>query len=127
MMQANQHMNARVNSSVGKTSSKGGENSFEKKVSKTPKAPGTVIYGQINTDSEFISNSSTADKANYSTSGATSNPNQAQIQRAQSRQRSNQRQITVVNRNDSSVMNNQSQIDQKIVQVQYPGGGGNTA
>ncbi len=75
----NQHMNVRVNSSVGKNSTKG-ENSFEKKVSKTPKAPGTVVYGQINTDSEFISNSSTADKAaNYSTSGATNNPAQAQI------------------------------------------------
>ena len=45
---------------MGKHSS--GENSFEKQVSKTPKAPGTQRHNNI-IDSDFTSNSSTADKA----------------------------------------------------------------
>ena len=65
MMVTNQPLNARVNSSIGKTSSTG-ENSFDKKVSKTPKAPGTQRHAQV-ADSEFTSNSSTADKNQYAT------------------------------------------------------------
>ena len=58
-----QNINSRTNSSICKTSSTG-EGSFEKKVSKTPKAPGSnarrIAHG---TDAEFSSESSTADKA----------------------------------------------------------------
>lgn len=48
-----------MRTSMGKHSS--GENSFEKQVSKTPKAPGTQRHAHI-IDSDFTSNSSTADK-----------------------------------------------------------------
>ena len=58
-----QASNAQINSSLSKHSN--GENSFDKKVSKTPKAPGITRNIHGGTDTEFTSNSSTADKAQY--------------------------------------------------------------
>ena len=107
-----QNMNARGNSSNSKNNSVGGENSFEKKVSKTPKAPGAHHPGvqTMGTDSQFTSNSSTADKAQYSSNM------QQQIVRGQSRQ-GGQRQIAVI-RHDSQMMH--QHIDNKVLKVEFP-------
>ena len=64
-------MNSRMKTSVSKHST--GENSFEKQVSKTPKAPGTQRHNHI-IDSDFTSNSSTADKMQYSAKNGSGNP-----------------------------------------------------